>query len=40
MFGENGCVIALEGHIGTNEHPISASESRDAWTYRENSGFR
>ncbi len=24
MFGENGCVLALEGHIGTNEHPVAA----------------
>ena len=26
MFGENRCVISVEGHIGANEHPISASE--------------
>ena len=25
MFGENGSVLALEGHIGTNEHAIAAS---------------
>ena len=26
MFGENGGEVSLEGHIGANEHPISASE--------------
>jgi len=25
VFGENGSVLALEGHIGTNEHPVAAS---------------